>query len=155
MHSTWVRLQHGCVGVTAIAVLLAIASAAGYRLGAVPDPRWAWPLQLLLLLLGVGGGLAASMRGIEIERQRWQILQEELLTTGEREYAHKNAERQRRRATTIFMLAPVTLGVWFANHLRTEEPSLLIGSLLITPLFGFLIGSFLGRRLEDKEAQTP
>ncbi len=151
--SNWVHLQHGCVWISVIAGALGVATAAGYRIADTPDPRWGWPLQFLLLLLGAGCGIAAAMRGIEADRERWQVLQEELLTSGEREYAHKNAERQRRIASTIFLLAPVAIGFWLANHMNTGEPNFLSDSLVVTPLLGFLIGGLIGRRIEDREGK--
>jgi len=148
--SKWARLQHACLWIAALAGALGVATAAGFRVGAVPDPRWSWLLHALLLLLGTAGGIAAMMRGIEADRERFQVLQEQLLTPGERDYAHKRAERQRRGAGTIFLLAPVTVGYWLASHLSSGEPNFLSDSLVVTPLLGFIVGIFVGRWIEDR-----
>ena len=51
----------------------------------------------------------------------------------------------------FWVLAPVALGFFLANHFDQEGVNLLTDSLIVTPLFSFWIGFFLGRRIEDRQ----
>lgn len=145
------KIQRAALAVALVAALLGILTATGCRVSEPPDPGWAWLFHALLAALGIGAGIATTLRGIEVDRERWDVLSEELLTKGEREYAHKHAERQHRTASTIFLLAPVALGFFLANYFHQEGTHLLTDSLTVTPLFTFCIGYFAGRRLEDRQ----
>ena len=59
-------------------------------------------------------------RAREIDRERWEVVDDPLLTSGEREYAHKEAERERRWAGTVFLTAPVALAYWTAYQVTPE-----------------------------------
>jgi hypothetical protein len=99
-----------------------------------------WIVAVLLAEAGAGGGVATVVRAGEIDRRRWELVEDPLMTSGEREYAHKEAERQRRWAGTVFFTAPVALAYWAAYQLAPEAalgaPPLLAGF----PLAGYLAG---------------
>ncbi len=116
-------------------------------------PHLAWLLHPLIFAGGVAGGIAAQARGAEIDRKRWEIVEDPLLTRGEREYAHKEAERQRRVAATIFMVTPLVCGYWMAYQFAAPEGGSLVGTLLgATPLPGFGIGLLVGDRILRRNA---
>lgn len=111
------------------------------------EPIMAWLLHPLLLGTGLFGGLTTAISSRAIDRRRWEILDEPLLTEGEREHAHKEAERERRAAGTWFLLAPVLLGYWMAYQFAGEEGgSPLTYLLTATPMAGFPIGLLLANR---------
>lgn len=112
------------------------------------EPRSAWIAHGLLLLLGVLAGFATTVRGRQIDRWRWEILDDPLLTEGERELAHKEAERQRRSAGRAFLLAPLFLGYWMAYQLAGQggEGELVTYLLIAPPLLGFALGLILTNR---------
>lgn len=118
-------------------------------------PAAAWGWHPALLLLGALGGAAAAVRGRQIDRRRWELLDEPLLTDGERKLAHKEAERQRRVAATVFLLAPVFLGYWMAYQLAGEEGGSPLTYLLIAPpMLGFVAGLLVtGRALGPEETR--
>lgn len=142
-------LERVSLGVAVVCGLLTLASAAGCPTFEVEEPAWAWPLHALLLAVGAGAGVATMLRGVEIDRKRWEIVEDPLLTSGERQYAHKEAERQRRAAGTLLLLGPVVLGYWLAYQFRSAQVHVLLTDLLgVTPLFAFLAGLVYGRRYE-------
>lgn len=107
----------------------------------------AWLLHPLLLVLGAAAGGTTAVRGRQIDKKRWELVEDPLLTDGERELAHREAERERRWAGTVFFVVPIFLGYWMAYQFRgtgggTPATSLLIG----TPMVGFLLGLFLTQR---------
>ena len=59
----------------------------------LPGGLASW-LHPMLLVLGVLAGLAAAARNEEIDRTRWQVVEDPLLTSDERDYAHRHAERE-------------------------------------------------------------
>lgn len=107
----------------------------------------AWILHPLLFLTGAAGGLATAVRGRQVDQKRWELLDDPMLTSGEREMAHREAERERRWAGTVFFVAPILLGYWLANQLSGEDGgSLLTYLLTASPMIGFLAGLFLTQR---------
>lgn len=141
-------LERAAPWVAALFAGLGLATATGCPAMPSASPHWAWLLHPLLLAAGIGGGLAAARRGAEIEDRRWEVVEDLRLTRGEREYAHKEAERQRRLASVVFLLTPICGGYWLSYLLRQESGSLLTNLLMVTPLPGFLVGLLLGRRWE-------
>lgn len=103
----------------------------------------AWLLHPALLALSLAGGYATVLRGQEIDRRRWEILEEPLLTSGEREYAHKEAERQRRVAATAFFAAPVFVGFWMTSQFAVEGEISLAHFFPIPTLLGYVLGLVL------------
>ena len=70
------------------------------------------------------------------------------LTSGERDWAHKNAERKRRGAGTAFLAAPLALGYWLAHQI--EGRGLAADLLAATAVLGAVAGLILARYLEPR-----
>ena len=94
----------------------------------------------LLLAAGAVGGWATMARGAAIDRVRWEVVEDPLLTSGEREYAHKEAERERRMAGLVFFTAPIALSYWLAYHFSRESLLVAPPLLALFPLVGYLAG---------------
>jgi len=127
--------------VTGVAALvLGFLASLGLRLVPVLSAAAFWPLAFVLGACGAAGGVATVLRGRTIDRRRWEAVDDPLLTSGEREYAHKEAERQRRWAGTVFFAAPVALSYWTAYQLPVEAGPATTPLLALFPLAGYLIG---------------
>lgn len=145
------RLEKASLTAAIVCGLFGLASSGGCRVVPEADPGWAWLGHAVLLLLGAGAGVATILRGVEIDRRRWEILADPLLTKGERDYAHKEAERQRRLAGTFFLLAPLFLGYWMSYQVHGGEGGRLVANLLgVTPLLSFFVGLLVGKRFEPR-----
>lgn len=92
----------------------------------------------LLLALGFAGGRCAVVRGREIDAARWAVVDEPLATAGERQHAHKEAERERRVAAAVLLGAPVFLGYWWLYQFGAAGPGAL--ALPVAGLAGYLAG---------------
>lgn len=104
----------------------------------------AWALHPVLFVLGTLGGVAAAVRGRQADKVRWSVLDDPMLTDGERQLAHQEAERQRRWAATVFFVTPILLGYWLAYQCGDEDSRSLVPPLLIaSPMAGFLLGLLL------------
>ncbi len=116
----------------------------------LPDaPRQVLPLlHPVLFALGAVFGVASQRRSEEIDRERWKIVEEPLLTGGERDWAHKNAERKRRGAGTAFLAAPLALGYWLAHQI--EGRGLAADLLAATAVLGAVAGLILARYLQPR-----
>jgi hypothetical protein len=153
------RLQRASLWIAAAAALLALVAAAGR--GPLPDRggAWVWGLHPLVLALGAAAGALTTARHRQIDRERWERVQDSALTKGERQWAHQEAEAQRKRAAASFLASPVLLAGWFASHLRQVEPSLSGELLPITALAGYglgLLGSYWrARRGEPGPGAAP
>ena len=97
-------------------------------------------LHTFLLLVGAVAGWLGVRRSREIDRRRWEIVKDDRLTSGERDWAHKEAERQRRWAGTSFLGAPVMLGYWLAHQVEGGARVLAAQILPATALAGAVIG---------------
>lgn len=153
------RLQTAATVLAICGFVLGFFAGIGLRLLPALDPQWIWWLALPLFALGVGGGLVTVLRGREIDRIRWQTVEDPLLTSGEREWAHKHAERERRWAGTVLFGAPIGLTYWLANQITSDPTSgtgagLTLGLMAVWPLLGFPAGLFLGLRKFGPEPPT-
>ena len=131
------RWQAAAVAVAvACGVLGFLASLDLYLMPPFPPPA-VWLAHPLLAALGAAAGAAAALRGRELDRARWEVVDQPMITSGERELAHKEAERQRRLAATAFLAAAVFVGYW----LLYQIPAGLVAWLLpATALLGWAGG---------------
>ncbi|MCZ7650634.1 MAG: hypothetical protein M5U13_05510 [Thermoanaerobaculia bacterium] len=125
--------------------LLGFAGGLGQRVLPPLPAAAAWPLQALVIGSGLLAARLARRRAAEIERRRWAALEEPLLTSGEREWAHREAERARRASGFAFLLAPLMLG-YFLAYQFPEGAAPLARALAGTPLLGFVLGLLWERR---------
>ena len=140
MNTRLARLQ------TAAAWTAGACALAGFltSVGASPlpaGPAWlAWVGHPLLAALGAAGAVAGALRGRELDRWRWEMVADPRITSGEREEAHKEAERRRRHAATAFLAAPVFAGYWLVYQLAGGLATWLLPA---SALLGYALG-FLG-----------
>ncbi len=134
------RLERAALWVAVVCAALGFLTSGGC-LHLPSAPRAALGLlHPLLFLMGAGAGWAVVVRGRDIDRRRWQIVREDRLTSGERDWAHKEAERQRRWAGTSFLAAPVMLGYWLAYQVEGGGRLLAAQLLSVTALAGAVTG---------------
>ena len=138
-------LQRICFWVAVISAALGFMTSAGCGVAPeIPGSNLLW-LHPLLLVLGAVVGYLSVLRGGEIDRERWRIAEEPSLTSGERDYAHRYAERQRRLASTSFLAAPLMLGYWMAYQVEGEGQLLAAQLLPVTGLVGSVVGLLVAR----------
>jgi len=133
-------VQTAAAAVAVAALVLGFLASIGLRLVPALTEAAFWPLSALLALLGLGGGILTVVRGREIDRVRWELVESPLMTSGEREYAHKEAELQRRWAGTVFFAAPVALSYWAAYQLQAGTGQIASPLVALFPLSGYLVG---------------
>lgn len=149
------RSQKVAFWVAVVSASLGFLTSAGcVQLPRLPAGAAVW-LHPLLLVLGLLAGLAAVGRNTEIDRERWRVVEDPLLTSGERDYAHKRAERQRRWAGTAFISAPLMIGYWMAYQVEGEGRGLLAQLLPATALLGSVLGLLAARWFVRKPAPEP
>jgi hypothetical protein len=134
------RLQRGSLWLAAAAAVLVLFAAAGR--GPLPDRggAWLWVLHPLVLFLGGVGGALTAARHRQIDVRRWEIVQDSSLTKGERQWAHQDAETERKKAAASFLAAPVLVAGWLSSHFGHHEPTLVDELLPMTSLLGFGLG---------------
>ena len=117
--------------------------------GCSPFPTFSeqtlWFLHPTLFLLGCICGYLSVLRVKEIDRDRWTIAEDPSLTSGEREYAHKYAERERRWAAAAFGAAPLMVGYWWAYQVSLGNDRLTAHLLPVTGIVGFAVGLVVGK----------
>lgn len=139
------RLQRVSFWVAVVSAGAGFLTSAGCGvLPAMAESQLVWLHPFLLVLGGVAGYLSV-FRSHEIDRERWAIAEDPSLTSGERDYAHRNAERERRMASTSFLAAPLMLGYWMAYQIEGEGRLLAAQLLPVTGLVGAVIGLLVAR----------
>ena len=139
------RAQRVSFWVAVVSATLGFSTSAGCRLAPeIPDASLGLLHPLLFLVGGIAGYLSV-FRTHEIDRERWRIAEEPSLTSGERDYAHRYAERQRRLASTSFLAAPLMLGYWMAYQVEGEGQLLAAQLLPVTGLVGSVVGLLVAR----------
>lgn len=147
MKSPLQRLQTLAAAAAAAFGVLGFLASLDLRLLPLGPPWLDLLLHPLLVAAGAAGAYLAALRGREIDRWRWEMVEDPLITSGEREEAHKEAERQRRHAGTAFLAAPVFLGYWFLYQLPGDlSVWLLPGSALVGYAVGF---AFAARTVQE------
>ncbi len=125
--------------------VLGFAASLGHGpLPALPA-SWTWPLHLALLLLGGVAARVAAVRHAELDRARFAYANDPHATKGERELAHKEAERGIRLAHTALVAFPLALGYWLAYEFAPGATAW-ARALPATALVGFAAGSLVSRR---------
>ena len=143
------RWERICLTVAGVACLLVFLTAGGCSPLPLGPPAAALWLHPLLLGLGLAAGFAAVLRFREVDARRWEIVADPLLTKGEREWAHKEAENQRRFASSAYLSAPLGLSFWLAYQFqgRFKLPDISPADvLMLTPLAGFFVGLLLAQK---------
>ena len=139
------RLQKSSFWVAVVGAAGGFLTSAGCQLAPeIPASSLGFLHPLLLILGGVVGYLSV-FRNYEIDRKRWQIAEDPSLTSGERDYAHRYAERQRRLASTSYLAAPLMLGYWLAYQVEGEGQALIAQLLPVTALVGSVLGLLVAR----------
>jgi hypothetical protein len=128
---------------------LGLVSSSGCSPLAALPPDALWALHPLLFAFGVVGGVLAVRRADEIDQQRWRFAEDSALTSGERKYAHKNAEKERRLAGGSFAGGPLMFGYWMAHQVGAEDDRLSADLLPVAGVVGFAVGLLLGK-LENR-----
>lgn len=134
------RLQSAAGATAGAMLILGFLASVGLRLFPLLSPAGLWVVSLVLLAAGAAGGAATVDRGEEIDRRRWELVEDPLITSGEREYAHKEAERERRWAGIVFFTAPVALAYCAAGHLPEGAGAGASPLLALVPIAGYLAG---------------
>ena len=146
------RLQRVAFYLVIVCGVLILGTVAGCSVLPSGATTLSWLFHPLLLALGTLCGYASVVRNREIEENRWRVVDDDSLTSGERAWAHREAGLETRRAGTAFFLAAISVGGLLAYQLH--EPGV-IGPgdlLMVTPFAGFLIGLVIGvRRLPSPE----
>ena len=150
------RLQSVSVAIGILCAVLALSASTGHPLVARSDPEHAGIVHPFVILVGAIGGFLTRRRMQEIDRRLWQVVDDSSLTSGEREYAHREAASEKKTAAVTFLVAPLSLGLWLAYQFKGEE----FGAaelLTISPLAGFLVGlgaAALWRREDDSRPKS-
>lgn len=102
------------------------------------------PLHLAIGALGAAAAWIAGRRQVEIDAQRFAYAQDPHATKGERELAHKEAEREIRFAHMALVGVPLALGYWLAYEFAPGAPPW-ARALPASALVGYGLGLLLGR----------
>lgn len=145
------RLQSWALRTAIVAALLGLATASGCAPGLDLPRASLGLLHPLLLVAGALAGWAASRRMGEIDRERWRVASDPDLTSGERQYAHREAEARRRRAAAALLGAPLLVGYCSSGQIEAATDSLAAQLLGVTALAGGIVGLIAGRRLDRRE----
>lgn len=149
-------LQTFAAGLAAASLALGFLAAIGLRIFPPLAPGLFWPVLLLLTGCGGAAGVLTVGRGHEIDRRRWEVALDPLITSGEREHAHHEAERERRWAGTVFFLAPLALAYWATYQFPAGIALTKAPLLALLPLGGYLGGLLAGAwRARDRPRPGP
>ncbi len=100
----------------------------------------------LLAAVGAACGLATVLRHRQIDAKRWEIVQQDGLTSGERQTAHREADREIRFAAATFFLAGVSCGGWLSYQFRDLDRFTASDLLILAPVVGFGVALWIGGR---------
>ena len=134
------RVQSACLLLAVVFGALGLATSTGCPVLPEGSPDLVAPLHGAMLLVGAVFGALLPRRLRGIDEERWRIVEDPDLTSGEREYAHKEADREKKGAGIAFVLAPLALAFWMAYHFREEGAVTSADFLTVTPLVGFAVG---------------
>lgn len=134
------RLQTAAAVAAVVGLLLGFLASIGVHVAPPLSRTGLWVTVVALFAGGLLGGAATVLRARAIDRRRWEAVEDPLITSGEREYAHKEAERERRWAGTVFFTSPIALGYWAAYQLGPDVGLAAPPLLAVVPLGGYLAG---------------
>jgi hypothetical protein len=134
------RLQGFLLIAAVVGLAVGFLASIGLRVFPLLGRGGFWIVVALLLLAGLGGGVATVVRAREIDRRRWEAVDDPLITKGEREYAHKEAERERRWAGIVYFTSPIALGYCAAYHLGPGAVENAPALLSLLPLAAYVVG---------------
>ena len=143
-------LQRVCWWIAGACALLALLTSLGRGLFPTLGPAWVVPGHLFVLALGVAFGWVAQVRQREIDTRRWEILADDDLTQGEREYAHKDAESTITRAFGAFLLAPLFVAGWLTYQIQDPDAPLATDVIALSAFLGYGIGLVVGWWVERR-----
>ena len=150
------RLQKSFFWFAVACAALGVASGSGCSPFPELPPSSISLLHPLLLIVGIIAGMLSIGRGDEIDRERWKIAEDPTVTSGEREYAHKHAERKQRWAGISFAGAPLMFGYWMAYQVGVDGDRLYAHLLPVTGIAGFAVGLVVAGKLRSRdEDQRP
>ena len=149
------KLQRWAVWVAVASAVLGLGASTGCAVVPKGPPAVAWVLHPLVMLLGAIAGWLTLVRKREIDRVRWQVVQDTTITKGEREYAHREAERDIRLAGTAFFAAALGFGYWMAYQFNVEDEITAAEFLIVSPLVGFLVGLLWGMKMDAEDPEPP
>lgn len=138
------RLRRGAFWVTVGAAGLTVLAALNLSPFPTRMPAVAAWLHPLVAAVGAAAGWLTMVRARELEAERWRVVADPDLTSGERQYAHKEAEREVRSAASGFLVAALAVAVWLAYQLRIPGEITVADLLVLTAALGFLAGLGFG-----------
>lgn len=147
--------QRVCWWIAGASALMALLTGLGRGPFPILGPPWVVPGHLFVLVLGIGFGWMAQVRQREIDVERWRILADDDLTSGEREYAHKNAESSIARAMAAFLLAPLFLAGWLTYQIQDLESPFATQMIALSAFAGYTVGLAVGWWRGRLEAGRP
>lgn len=133
------RIQTGALVFAVVCGGLGLMTSTGCPVLPSADPGIVALLHPLVIAMGALAGFLLPFRQRAVDAERWRVVEDPALTSGEREYAHQEAEREKKTAGIVFLMAPLTLGFWLAYHFR-QETITAADFLTVTPLVGFAVG---------------
>lgn len=133
------KVQSGALIFAVVCGALGLLTSTGCPVLPPGDPRAVALLHPLVIVMGALAGFLLPFRTRAVDEERWRVVEDAALTSGEREYAHQEAEREKKTAGIVFLMAPLTLGFWLAYHFR-QETITAADFLTVTPLLGFAMG---------------
>ena len=148
------RWQRVAFWVAVVAAALGFVTSAGCGFSFAIPGGWVTVLHPLLFALGAVCGGLSTLRGEEIDRVRWEVVEDPALTSGERDWAHKNAERSRRFASTAFIAAPLMLGYWLAYQMEGGGTRVANAALPVSAVLGSAAG-LLAARFARRRPRSP
>lgn len=138
------RLRRGAFWVTVGAAGLTVLAALDLSPFPTRVPSVAIWVHPLIAVVGALAGWFTVVRARELEAERWRIVAEPGLTSGERQYAHKETEREVRSAASGLLVAALAVAVWLAYQLRVPGQVTVADLLVMTAALGYLAGLGIG-----------
>lgn len=147
--------QRASLWIAGVAALLALFAGGGVTPVPAISGAWVWGFHPLVIALGAWAGALTVVRNRDIERHRWELVQDPMLTRGEREWAHKEAEAERKRSAASFLASPLLIAGWLAYSLQEGAAPLASDLMPASALVGFGLGLGLAHLRGPGEEGAP